>query len=93
MSRLNIPPRHVPRHVIVIGAGILGASIAWRIAARGVRVTVIDRGEPGSGASSHSFCLDQCRGQGTHRLPQSEPPVAGDVAAFRRGGGSPRRRR
>ena len=55
MSRLNIPPRHVPRHVVVIGAGILGASIAWRIAARGVWVTVIDRGEPGSGASSHSF--------------------------------------
>ena len=51
MSRPNIPPRHV----VVIGAGILGASIAWRIAARGVRVTVIDGSEPGSGASSHSF--------------------------------------
>ena len=51
MSRPNIPPRHV----VVIGAGILGASIAWRIAARGVRVTVIDGSEPGSGASNHSF--------------------------------------
>ena len=43
------------RHVAVIGAGIVGASIAWRIASRGLRVTLIDRGEPGSGASSHSF--------------------------------------
>ena len=41
--------------VVVIGAGILGAAIAWRIAARGRRVTLIDRGEPGGGASSHSF--------------------------------------
>ncbi len=44
-----------PGHVVVIGAGILGASIAWRIAQRGVRVTVIDKAGPGSGASSHSF--------------------------------------
>lgn len=43
------------RHVAVIGAGIVGASIAWRLAARGLRVTLIDKAEPGSGASSHSF--------------------------------------
>ena len=43
------------KHIVVIGAGIIGASIAWRIASRGARVTIIDQGEPGSGASSHSF--------------------------------------
>ena len=43
------------RHIAVIGAGILGAAIAWRIAARGRRVTLLDRGQPGGGASSHSF--------------------------------------
>ncbi len=43
------------RHVVVIGAGIVGASIAWRVASRGIRVTIIDRGQPGGGASSHSF--------------------------------------
>ena len=43
------------RHVVVIGAGIVGASIAWRVASRGARVTIVDRAEPGSGASSHSF--------------------------------------
>ena len=41
--------------VAVIGAGILGASIAWRLACRDVRVTLIDKGKPGHGASSHSF--------------------------------------
>ena len=39
----------------MIGAGIVGASIAWRVARRGLRVTLIDKAEPGSGASSHSF--------------------------------------
>ena len=41
--------------VVVVGAGIVGASIAYRIAARGYAVTLIDRASPGSGASSHSF--------------------------------------
>ncbi len=44
-----------PLNVAVIGAGILGAAIAWRLAQRGVHVTLIDRGQPGHGASSHSF--------------------------------------
>jgi glycine/D-amino acid oxidase-like deaminating enzyme len=43
------------RHVVVIGAGIIGASIAFRVASRGARVTVIDKDQPGFGASSHSF--------------------------------------
>ena len=42
-------------HIAVIGAGIMGASFAWRIATHGARVTLIDKGAPGSGASSHSF--------------------------------------
>ena len=41
--------------IVVVGAGIIGASIAWRLAARGSRVTLIDKATPGSGASSHSF--------------------------------------
>lgn len=45
----------MPRHVVVIGAGIIGTSIAWRVASRGARVTIVDQAEPGSGASSHSF--------------------------------------
>lgn len=36
----------------MIGGGIIGASIAWRLAERGVEVTVIDAGELGGEASS-----------------------------------------
>ena len=44
-----------PLNLAVIGAGIMGASIAWRAARHGHRVTLIDKGQPGHGASSHSF--------------------------------------
>ena len=44
-----------PRTVAVVGAGIVGAAIAWRLARRGVHVSLIDRDRPGHGASSHSF--------------------------------------
>ena len=43
------------RHIVVVGAGILGACIAWRISEKGFPVTLIDKSDPGSGASSHSF--------------------------------------
>ena len=38
-------------HTIVIGAGIIGVSCAYYLAKRGHRVTLIDKGEIGSGAS------------------------------------------
>lgn len=41
--------------VIVIGAGIVGASIAYHLSVHGADVTVIDAGLPGSGATRHSF--------------------------------------
>lgn len=43
------------RHVVVIGAGVIGASVALRLAQRGVRVTVLDAGRIGGGTSATSF--------------------------------------
>lgn len=37
--------------VIVVGAGVIGAACAWRLASAGLKVTVFDRQAPGSGAS------------------------------------------
>ncbi|MGV6803572.1 MAG: FAD-dependent oxidoreductase, partial [Ruegeria sp.] len=41
--------------IIVVGAGIVGASIAYQLARTGHTVTVIDRDMPGAGASGRSF--------------------------------------
>jgi len=41
--------------VTVVGAGIVGAAIAYSLTKRGASVTVIDKGRPGGGATSHSF--------------------------------------
>lgn len=42
-------------HVIVIGAGIIGASIAWHLARDGARVTIVEADRPGGIATRHSW--------------------------------------
>src|SRR3954454_8703108 len=37
--------------VVVVGGGVIGLSCAWRAAQRGARVAVVERGEPGGGAT------------------------------------------
>lgn len=46
--------------VIVIGGGIVGAACAWRLAKRGLQVTLIDDGQPGATAAGmgHLVCMD-----------------------------------
>jgi len=38
-------------HTLVIGGGVIGMSIAWRLARRGARVTVLERGQVGQESS------------------------------------------
>jgi glycine oxidase len=45
-SRVNDRPA-----IIIVGAGVIGLSIAWRLAERGAAVTVFDQGTAGAGAS------------------------------------------
>ena len=44
-------------HVIIIGAGSTGAATAHDLAMRGVRVTVLERGEIASGTTGRNHCL------------------------------------
>lgn len=41
--------------IAVVGAGAMGAAIAYRLAQAGASVTVVERQFPGSGTSGHSF--------------------------------------
>src|SRR3712207_618172 len=41
--------------MIVIGAGSVGANVAYRLAERGARVTLLDAGAPGGATSGASF--------------------------------------
>jgi glycine oxidase len=40
-----------PKKVAIIGAGVVGLGVAWRLAARGAEVEVFDRGAAGAGAT------------------------------------------
>jgi glycine oxidase len=51
--------------VIVIGAGVVGAACAWRLASAGLKVMVLDRQAPGSGASQAALGV-----LGFHARPQ-----------------------
>lgn len=41
--------------IVVIGSGVMGASIAYHLAKRGARVTLIEKDEPASGTTKNSF--------------------------------------
>ncbi|MFZ5782451.1 MAG: FAD-dependent oxidoreductase [Pseudomonadota bacterium] len=41
--------------VAIVGAGIVGAALAWHLARGGARVTVLEAGTPGDGATRHSW--------------------------------------
>jgi glycine/D-amino acid oxidase-like deaminating enzyme len=53
-----VPPARglaAPRHIVVIGAGIVGAAVAHALLAAGVEVTVVEAAAPGQGTSGTSL--------------------------------------
>ena len=52
----NISPNSKTKKVLIVGAGIIGATLAYHLSQRdGIDVTLLERDIPGSGASGHSF--------------------------------------
>jgi glycine oxidase len=47
----HVTPIVKPKSVAIIGAGVVGLGIAWRLAARGVEVAVFDKSAAGAGAT------------------------------------------
>lgn len=42
---------HLTNHILVVGAGVIGLTVAWELARSGHDVFVLDRGKPGFGAT------------------------------------------
>ena len=59
--------------VAVVGAGIVGASVAYHAARAGASVTVVDRALPGSGATGQSFAW--IGGPSGRDVPDGSTPV------------------
>ncbi|MEZ4709898.1 MAG: FAD-dependent oxidoreductase [Caldilineaceae bacterium] len=51
---VNFAPNKKP-HIVVVGAGILGCSVAFHAALRGAQITLVDAAAPGQGATRLSF--------------------------------------
>src|SRR5438477_9620723 len=63
LGRCSIRRVSPPRHVLVCGAGVVGASVAYFLARRGVAVTVVERSGVACAASGKSggfLALDWC---------------------------------
>lgn len=59
------------KRVVVIGAGIVGASVAYHLASKGAKVIVIEAGEIASGVTGHSFAWLNT----THSWPDPIAPL------------------
>jgi glycine/D-amino acid oxidase-like deaminating enzyme len=43
------------QHIVIVGGGILGASLAYHLTQRGAKVTLLEKSHPSSGATGDSF--------------------------------------
>ncbi len=81
-----------PGDVIVCGAGVIGASVAYLLVRRGVRVTVVERSGvacAASGKSGRFLALDWCDGSPLGLPARASFALHADLAPHRPGQGLP----
>src|ERR1700744_5029195 len=69
------------RHIVIVGGGILGASLAYHLTQRGAKVTLLEESHPSSGATGHSFAYLNASTKPEHAY--SDLNLAG-IAGWRR---------
>ena len=67
-----------PRHLVVVGAGIVGVSTALQLLRDGHRVTLVDRGPPGEGTSFGNAAVIEPHGV----IPVATPGVLWKVPGY-----------
>src|SRR5258705_10940646 len=84
LDRCSIRRVTPPRHVIVCGAGVVGASVAYFLARRGIAVTVVERTGVACAASGKSggfLALDWCDGSPLGPLARASFTLHAELAA------------
>lgn len=67
---MTTPNKNLPaRDVVVIGGGLLGASVAWGLARTGLKPLVLDEGDLAHRASRANFALIWVQGKGDGSAP------------------------
>lgn len=69
---------------LVVGAGAVGASIAYRLADAGANVTIADAGEPGAGTTTHTFAWVGAGDPRLHLTPEYKALNIAGLVAYRR---------
>jgi glycine/D-amino acid oxidase-like deaminating enzyme len=72
-----------PRHVVVCGAGVMGAAVAYFLARRGIAVTVVERSGVACAASGKSggfLALDWCDGSPLEALARASFRLHAELA-------------
>src|SRR5262245_58720189 len=84
LGRCSIRRVTPPRHVIVCGAGVVGASVAYFLSRRGVAVTIVERTGVACAASGKSggfLALDWCDGSPLGPLARASFKLHAELAA------------
>lgn len=71
-------------HIVVVGAGSTGSACAHDLALRGLRVTVVERGEVASGTTGRNHCLLHSGGRYAVKDPESAVECIQENSILRR---------